>query len=563
MTLPIDRTALTAAAVNQVPSALIRSALNIAAITTPYNAIDELFAYVVSTYNTDKFTPLGIINVKDSAYGAKGDGVTDDTAALRAALGSVGPYPYTIFTANTGRIIYVPAGTYIISDTLYLRKGDILVGAGGTASIFKSSASFTGLVLRMAYGLIGGVETLDPGGLCTQVEGIFFAGNNTGIKAGDSGTRILDCWFTCNIGIIIIGPSGGAIADVIIRGCINDNGQNFLKIYGTGNEYDTTHSVIVDGCGVYAPTYSAIELIGVGNVKISNTYFNYCKFFGIFTEGALTNYRLQLDNCSFLTSESSSYYDASHRHIYLAAPCKDFIISNCQFNRGVQADIYINNADIDNLKIMGCKFADTFDVSIRAPYGTNKKITDCEWKDTGGYPIDSTSHLMVSNCTFLNPFTAGIPADDYDKGCIRIQQAASGGSVISDCRTDSSSVAVVAIRTDSIKNYSYRNKSGWTWDSHFYTDNQQTSIDERSTQPPGEDRVIKGFFGTSRVFSSTSAPLSAPDAGDEYKLGDVIENKSASYLGSVGTMYQLYGWRCVDPAVQPGTWVELRIPTGN
>lgn len=42
MTLPIDRTALTAAQTNQVPNALIRSALNIAAIKAPYDAIDEL-----------------------------------------------------------------------------------------------------------------------------------------------------------------------------------------------------------------------------------------------------------------------------------------------------------------------------------------------------------------------------------------------------------------------------------------------------------------------------------------------------------------------------------------
>ena len=38
-------------------------------------------------------------------YGAKGDGITDDTAAFKAAL-----------TAN--REIYVPGGTYVLSDTI-------------------------------------------------------------------------------------------------------------------------------------------------------------------------------------------------------------------------------------------------------------------------------------------------------------------------------------------------------------------------------------------------------------------------------------------------------------
>jgi fibronectin type 3 domain-containing protein len=49
----------------------------------------------------------GLVNVKD--WGAKGDGVTDDTAAIQAALMA---YP------NGRKIIYIPNGTYIISDTL-------------------------------------------------------------------------------------------------------------------------------------------------------------------------------------------------------------------------------------------------------------------------------------------------------------------------------------------------------------------------------------------------------------------------------------------------------------
>jgi hypothetical protein len=45
---PIDRTALIAAQTNQVPNALIRSALNIAAIKTPYDTIDELYNYTAN-----------------------------------------------------------------------------------------------------------------------------------------------------------------------------------------------------------------------------------------------------------------------------------------------------------------------------------------------------------------------------------------------------------------------------------------------------------------------------------------------------------------------------------
>jgi sugar lactone lactonase YvrE len=53
------------------------------------------------------------VNVR--SHGAKGDGVTDDTAAFRAAI-----------AAN--QAIYVPSGFYVISDTLTLRPDTAIIG---------------------------------------------------------------------------------------------------------------------------------------------------------------------------------------------------------------------------------------------------------------------------------------------------------------------------------------------------------------------------------------------------------------------------------------------------
>jgi hypothetical protein len=50
----------------------------------------------------------GVVNVQ-AQFGAKGDGVTDDTAAIQKALDQ---YP------SGNKIIYLPSGTYLISDTL-------------------------------------------------------------------------------------------------------------------------------------------------------------------------------------------------------------------------------------------------------------------------------------------------------------------------------------------------------------------------------------------------------------------------------------------------------------
>uniref|UniRef100_UPI0035673F9A glycosyl hydrolase family 28-related protein n=1 Tax=Nocardioides sp. TaxID=35761 RepID=UPI0035673F9A len=75
------------------------------------------------------WTPDGLAtNVKDARFGAVGDGVTDDTAAIQAAIDA---------TASGG-VCFLPAGTYLISaSTAFIfkaRPGVTLAGAGASVS---------------------------------------------------------------------------------------------------------------------------------------------------------------------------------------------------------------------------------------------------------------------------------------------------------------------------------------------------------------------------------------------------------------------------------------------
>src|SRR3990167_8323453 len=78
---------------------------------------------------------LGVINVK--TYGAKGDGTTDDTAALHAALDS----------SNQFRIVFFPKGTYPVTTNLNWGYNMYLLGEGPDSTIILPKAPFLGTAI--------------------------------------------------------------------------------------------------------------------------------------------------------------------------------------------------------------------------------------------------------------------------------------------------------------------------------------------------------------------------------------------------------------------------------
>ena len=81
------------------------------------------------------------INVR--ALGAKGDGITDDTKAFREAIRQCPPHS----------ALLIPAGTYILSDTLIIGKGGITLRGEGRG---KTVLSFQKGLQELYY---GGVKT--------------------------------------------------------------------------------------------------------------------------------------------------------------------------------------------------------------------------------------------------------------------------------------------------------------------------------------------------------------------------------------------------------------------
>jgi nitrous oxidase accessory protein NosD len=157
-------------------------------------------------------------------YGAIGDGVSDDTTALRAAL-----------VAATGTTAYLPAGTYKVTGTLTVPTGTRLCGEGRavTVLVFSGMSSTNAITLSSATESV--VEHLSVTG--TFQFGVYVTGGARNV--------VQDCVVT---GGTVIGAQnygggilGSACTDLVIQ-------RN--RLYGNGNTDSNAYAdILVNALG--------------------------------------------------------------------------------------------------------------------------------------------------------------------------------------------------------------------------------------------------------------------------------------------------------------------------
>lgn len=185
----------------------------------PAGAVTKSFAPI----NLDKKFPNhpSIVNIK-TAYGAKGDGVTDDTQAILQAIKD------NIGYASGKKVIYFPKGTYLVSNTLIWknRAGDwdtflAFQGENRHRSIIKLKDNALGYQNSQSPKAViytaGLGNSVDGGGGRAHRNYIFDLTVDTG--KGNSGA----------IGIDYHANNLGAIRDVTVRSG-DGNGVSGLKM---------------------------------------------------------------------------------------------------------------------------------------------------------------------------------------------------------------------------------------------------------------------------------------------------------------------------------------------
>ncbi|KAK6527262.1 hypothetical protein TWF281_010450 [Arthrobotrys megalospora] len=112
-------------------------------------AAPDNFWLTSMTHGNSPYAPAGypiFRNVKD--YGAKGDGVTDDTDAINAAASAGGRCEGDCGSSSVlGALVYFPSGKYIISKPIFQHYYTQFVGNPNDRPILEATANFKGIAM--------------------------------------------------------------------------------------------------------------------------------------------------------------------------------------------------------------------------------------------------------------------------------------------------------------------------------------------------------------------------------------------------------------------------------
>ncbi|KAL2168748.1 hypothetical protein VTG60DRAFT_6857 [Thermothelomyces hinnuleus] len=198
-------------------------------------------------------------NVKQ--WGAKGDGVTDDTAAINVAIsdGDRCGGPDCVGSTTTPAIVYFPPGTYMISSPIISYYYTQIIGDPTNMPVIKASQNFPTNVLAM----LDADRYMDNGRLNFLATNVFFrqlrnlvfdttANCVFKLSSGEDDTHV---------GIFMEEGSGGMMADLIFHG-----GKYAARF---GNQQYTMRNLTFYGCDTaieqlwnWGWTYKSLKVVG-------------------------------------------------------------------------------------------------------------------------------------------------------------------------------------------------------------------------------------------------------------------------------------------------------------
>lgn len=344
----------------------------------------------------------GGINVKDAPYYAVGDGVTNDTAALQAAIDAA---KGTGLLQRGVALLIIPAGVYL-HDGLLIDKPLHIQGAGVGATVLQKRVGSTGPSIKVEISTSGfnyvaagyphptveiddmtiygsGASDTGAGGSAygVQVTGASFAAPFIYLSRVTVHEHFLDGLYSTN-------NSGGMLRDCIF----SHNGRNGALV----NSHDWQfHSCLfggnlVDGMGGYAT--SQLQMVSC------NFYSN--ARFGALLQGAST---AGINDNSF--TGCSFDRNGLYGFFWDAAGAQDCTLTDCYFTLNAQSasssspaygDIYISDASGQGLRLVNPNFWLPGDVNYSPKQQYNIRF---ETTATSGGTVEMTGARFRTSTT--------------------------------------------------------------------------------------------------------------------------------------------------------------------
>jgi hypothetical protein len=321
-----------------------------------------------------------VVSVK--AFGAKGDGVTDDTAAIQDALAAA--------VLNGLAVLYLPAGRYVVhaalTATLSGNAAVAIRGGGSDVSELVFNADTDGIVVTYASSASFTRDTTT--GAALKVNGI-------SVIRGPATTG--------RDGIRIIGDSANAYGtiqpdtvfdDVVVRGGANGGGwTNCIVAQDVANT--SWFHVLCQGPFTASAITSPTRGVGTAGVVIKTTgsryatqhNFSHCTF-NVLGRG-LDIYEfiqgIAVANCNFTGGLNGIYWNSNGRQEQLA-------VSNSQFST-LQTGIYVYN--MQNVAVSTCVF-----------YNQNSYVPPASANTWYGLKLDEIDNCAITGCNFMGSFPA-------------------------------------------------------------------------------------------------------------------------------------------------------------
>lgn len=537
---------------------------------------------------------MTVVNVK-TAHKAKGDGVTDDTAAIQAALDAVGA---------SGGTLYFPPGTYIVKTTnlVDMTKGAIVL-TSDHSNIRITGAGYKSIIKAVGDGTSWFMMFKLTTAKNVTIYNLMFDGNADANWATDPPTAINGYHL-----IYFNPPNDGDVDNITIHNC---------KLRGS---FDSA----IQGYGAAAQTYPhpIVKRIRVMNCLIEET--------GAHGVGMGPWHYSSVIGCTFRNVGKKPILSGgfgSGMAVDVSGGCDTIVVAdNVVDSPGYAAfkaethdnngtPVYSKNVIFANNVIKNIQSQNYITTYAFRVNGERIKVVNNIVDGYYGRAVDMDDNAvdcLIEGNTFINGAVSpgsstgngislagfgghtvkgnilkdGVPGNGIDcaaDNCIIegniVHGAVNDGILINAVKnvivsnnslSDNENIGIVVAGADRISicnNQSFDARSGAsrTQTRGIYVATGATNIELQNNQCWNNNTKDYDVFGwpiqkieNGRRYMYAAA---APNA-DAWSLGDETINTNPSEQGAASSKYVTGKWICVV-AGSPGTWVEMRSLTGN